>query len=44
MREIINHHEIVFIITNAENRQGPQITVNKIKGMLACEEEKGSLT
>ena len=33
MREIINHHQIVFTTRNAEYRRGPQVTVNKIKGM-----------
>ena len=33
MREIINHHQIVFITRNAEYRRCPQVTVNKIKGM-----------
>ena len=32
MREIINHHQIVFIIRNAGYRS-PQVIVNKIKGM-----------
>ena len=33
MREIINHHQIVFIIRNAGYRGCPHITVNKIKGI-----------
>ena len=33
VREIINHHQIVFITRNTEYRRGPQVTVNKIKGM-----------
>ena len=33
MREIINHHQIVFITRNAGYKRSPQVTVNKIKGM-----------
>ena len=33
MREIINHHQIVFITRNAGYRRCPQVTMNKIKGM-----------
>ena len=33
MREIINHHQIIFITRNAGYRGCPQVTVNKIKGM-----------
>ena len=45
MRTIINHHQIVFITRNAKHRRGPQLTVNKIKACVTCEEEeKRSLT
>ena len=33
MREIINHHQIVFITKNAGYRRSPHVTMNKIKGM-----------
>ena len=33
MREIINHHQIVFITRNARYMRSPQVTVNKIKDM-----------
>ena len=33
MREIINHHQIVFITRNAGYRRCPQVIVNKIKNM-----------
>ena len=46
MREIINHHQIVFITRHAEYRRGPQVTVNKIKDMRRMQRrrKKGSLT
>ena len=33
VREIIDHHQIVLIARKADNRRGPQVTVNKIKDM-----------
>ena len=33
VREIIDHHQIVFVARKAENRRGPQVTVNKSEGM-----------
>ena len=33
VREIIDHHQIVFITRKAKNRRGPQVTVNKVKCM-----------
>jgi hypothetical protein len=41
VREIIDHYQIILIARYASNRRSPEITVNKIKGMLACEEEEG---
>ena len=33
VREVVDHHQIVFVARKADNRRGPQVTVNKIKGM-----------
>ena len=33
MRKIIHHDQIIFIARHTEYRGGPQVTVNKIKGM-----------
>ena len=46
MREIINHHQIIFITRNAGYRGCPQVTVNKIKGMhsMRRRRKKGNLT